>query len=386
MTHTTKVNTNLQNILKIPFIQAFQNNPRQFVLENFNERHRRVLNSVLYLSERHATNYVSQEYLAKYAGYKCRKTGNRVIKKFDSVGIIEKKYRHLKTCLYKTNDIFDDIAVRRSLKDVLPALKWLPLKWLMVTTLNLYDDGIIKNVPQYKEDILKALSAKKRACTLACVCAYAREKCYDYSRCLNNDKLHLIRAEINDKKREKEREEKEKILQKEKEVAKKELIQNIINQFGFDEKELIKLSVFTDDILDLAQKKMTRTLSMTKLTNAAAYFFSLCRGLKADYEKAKLESKVSPVSEKNTTTGMHKDIGHQTVPVSAKSVYKHVERDWKESWRLPAGDLAKIRSDGLSRVPPSFRPYAANLFDQSYKQAYKDDVYESDNEYTDENL
>lgn len=121
-----KVNENIQDVHPLEACTLLDlYNSLPLVIENMTQQIRRVLNFLLYLSNKFPDVYPKQDTIALWLGIS-RRYCNEVLGMLQEKGLITSNYRHMKSCQYKVAPIFFDVAMRERLVGLLPALKWLP--------------------------------------------------------------------------------------------------------------------------------------------------------------------------------------------------------------------------------------------------------------------
>jgi hypothetical protein len=88
-----------------------------------------ILNELIGKSSQYVDIWISQSTMGKSSSV-TREYANRVIKEFERDGILNKQYRHMTTCLYKLNSIFNDYEMRKKLSIIFPALRLIPFVWM----------------------------------------------------------------------------------------------------------------------------------------------------------------------------------------------------------------------------------------------------------------
>jgi hypothetical protein len=105
---------------------------------NIPEGHRKLLNALLYWCNKQKEIYIRQDTLARFAGYACRETANRIVAQFVEMGLISTKYRYKTSSLYRVSSFFNDLQVRSKLKRFLSQLGYLPM-WLLAVDVTQYN-------------------------------------------------------------------------------------------------------------------------------------------------------------------------------------------------------------------------------------------------------
>jgi len=94
---------------------------------------KRLLNQLIAFDNNCDSIYVSQTTLSTYvSGTRCHV--NVLIKELVERGLLEKKYRYRRTCLYALPSIFQRAVIRDELKSILPALRALTFKVVLQLT------------------------------------------------------------------------------------------------------------------------------------------------------------------------------------------------------------------------------------------------------------
>src|ERR1700733_3106707 len=89
-----------------------------------------LLNLFILFSNRFERVYFTQSYVAEKLGIR-RETANRLIAKLCNMGVVAKEYRHMTSCNYYLNKVFNNLELRNALKPLYWACKYLPITLLM---------------------------------------------------------------------------------------------------------------------------------------------------------------------------------------------------------------------------------------------------------------
>lgn len=89
-----------------------------------------LLNLFILFSNRFERVYFTQSYVAEKLGIR-RETANRLIAKLCKLGILVKEYRHMTSCNYYLDKVFNNLDLRSALKPFYWACKYLPITLLM---------------------------------------------------------------------------------------------------------------------------------------------------------------------------------------------------------------------------------------------------------------
>lgn len=114
---------------------GFRHDPISFCKNNLTRSQQLLLNSLIFDRSYQRQLYKAQSTLASGIN-RCRATANRALKKLDKLCLVVKTYRHKKTCLYQLSPIFKDPYIRAKLVTLFPALKFLPIAILLVSSLH----------------------------------------------------------------------------------------------------------------------------------------------------------------------------------------------------------------------------------------------------------
>lgn len=91
--------------------------------------HRRVFNVIILLSNKYKCIYIRQDTIGKYIKL-CRQRINEILQDLKSLFLIDMWYRHMKSCVYSINTLFNNFTLRRKLCQLLPALGLFCIAWL----------------------------------------------------------------------------------------------------------------------------------------------------------------------------------------------------------------------------------------------------------------
>lgn len=108
---------------KISQQQVFQ------IINRLSSSHRRVLNLIINLSNKYKCLYIRQDTIARSIKL-CRQRVNEIIQDLKSLLLIDSWYRHMTSCVYSINTIFNDFTLRIKLSQLLPALGLFTIAWL----------------------------------------------------------------------------------------------------------------------------------------------------------------------------------------------------------------------------------------------------------------
>lgn len=91
--------------------------------------HRRVFNVIILLSNKYKCIYIRQDTIGKYIKL-CRQRINEILQDLKSLFLVDMWYRHMKSCVYSINTLFNNFTLRRKLCQLLPALGLFCIAWL----------------------------------------------------------------------------------------------------------------------------------------------------------------------------------------------------------------------------------------------------------------
>lgn len=120
----------------------------------------KVLDYLLYWHSTDQTIYMRQDTIAKFCGI-TREYANKILLFFMKHGIIDSNYRHMKTCLYRVSEFFNDFQIRNKLRGILRSLRFFP-KALLQGEFTQYLSNIYKNSNSYHVVDAVLLNARVR--------------------------------------------------------------------------------------------------------------------------------------------------------------------------------------------------------------------------------
>ena len=185
---------------------------------------RKSLNFLIQLSNKHDKVYPTQEKISQFAS--CRPEWvSKMTTEWHERGWLTKTYRHMTSCVYELSSFWFDFNNRQALKDILPALAWIPLSvgMLINTELTKSSNDTYRNISYNSE--VKKLESKM-------------------------SKLH----------------------------------EQIAVNLSMTDEQIRQLSLFSDNIVKKAYQRITTAAG---LRDKISYFFAICRKEASQPEKNK---------------------------------------------------------------------------------------------------
>jgi hypothetical protein len=133
-TRVKKTSQENNNDFLLPSAELIQNDKKE--LSQFSQLELAIFNYILFHHNNHTKIFILQQTIAD--AFECsREYVNRTIKKFETLRLIKRIYRHMRSCIFLISFYFKSPEVRNRLSGLLSALKERPSVFVVFLTISL---------------------------------------------------------------------------------------------------------------------------------------------------------------------------------------------------------------------------------------------------------
>jgi uncharacterized membrane protein len=328
--------------LNLRYVKSFQvndpiplplvlDNPRKAIAE-LNQNDLKVLNHLLFKSNRYQDLYMRQSYIAGLLGL-CRKTISRIISKLCAMGFIGKVYRANKTCLYRVSSWFSDFNVRNRLKDILWSLTFMSVNLLRPepVTEKMSHDIIIGDIFKQKQK---------------------QNINYDNKESLILNPIRKMGYGV-----------------------KTRIIERLSKNLELDANAVLRLDNYSVSELEVAERTVKNA---TAVSNKAGFFFNTLKKLAEKRHKQSLSPETAQTMQSisdNFGFKQQAETNTESKPPIYKPYQSNKDLNISESWNKSPAELADMKKAGLDKIKDLIMQRAmADLFDKCIENAQRFDI------------